>query len=309
MTDLRPADAASTFAERLLPRSLWPYARLARLDRPIGWQLLLLPCLFGEALTALAAGISPSLMRIGLYLIGAIVMRAAGSTWNDLMDRDIDSKVERTRNRPLAAGSVTPGAAIAFILGLGLVGLVVLLRFSWFAFGVGASSLILIALYPLAKRVTSHPQIVLGLVFGWGALMSWADQFGALDLPVLLLYAAMIAWIIGYDTIYAMQDIEDDALIGIGSTARAYGASAHWLVIGCYATTTLLMLASAWTGGTGLRLVPGIALLGVALAIQVRVLLRAGVPAPPAIALRLFKSNGLTGFAASALMLLGALSA
>ncbi len=204
------------------------------------------------------AGLAPSPRRIVLYVVGAIVMRAAGSAWNDLMDRDIDRRVARTQARPLAAGAVTPFAALAFIIALGLVGLVVLLQFSWFAVGVGASSLILIALYPLAKRVTTHPQIVLGLVFGWGALMSGADIESSLSPPVLLLYVAVAAWIIGYDTIYAMQDIEDDAAVGIGSTALAYGTQAHWLVLMCYAAAIACFLAALLSaGGRAFWLLPG----------------------------------------------------
>jgi 4-hydroxybenzoate polyprenyltransferase len=305
MSSGRPADAASSLAERFLPEALWPYARLARLDRPAGWQLLLIPCLFGEALTAAAAGITPSLWRCMLYLIGAIVMRAAGSAWNDLMDRAIDRRVERTRNRPLAAGTVSPFAALVFIGILCAVGLLVLLQFSWFAVITGAASILLIILYPLAKRVTSHPQVVLGLVFGWGALMSFADQFGSLTAPVLLLYGASIAWIIGYDTIYAMQDIEDDALVGIGSTALAYGPNAHRLVIGCYSACVILLVASAIMARAWL-LLPGICLLALSLGWQTRMLLQAGIPAPPPAALRLFKSNASAGLAASAAMLAAA---
>jgi 4-hydroxybenzoate polyprenyltransferase len=305
MSGARPADAASGLVERLLPERSWPYARLARLDRPAGWQLLLIPCLFGEALTAVAANATPSWRRCLLFLVGAIVMRAAGSAWNDLMDRDIDRRVERTRHRPLAAGTVTPMAALAFIAALCVIGLVILLQFSWFAVLVGASSVALIALYPLAKRVTRHPQIVLGLVFGWGALMSWADAFGALGISALVLYGASIAWIIGYDTIYAMQDIEDDAMIGIGSTALAYGDKAHRLVMLCYGLCIALMIASVLAASAWL-LLPGVALLALSLGWQIRILLAGGVPAAPPVALKLFRSNASTGLAASALMLAAA---
>jgi 4-hydroxybenzoate polyprenyltransferase len=307
MTDYRPADAAHSTLERLLPVSLLPFARLARLDRPVGWQLLLIPCLFGEAMTALMINGRPSITRCMLYLIGSIVMRAAGSAWNDLMDRDIDRKVARTRLRPLAAGTITPLAALVFIVALGLTGFAVLLQFSWFAVAVGAASLVLIALYPLAKRVTSHPQVVLGLVFSWGALMSSADETSTLGWPILLLYSAMVAWIIGYDTIYAMQDIEDDAMLGIGSTALAYGKKAHWLVLACYGTTLVLMLSAALlAGGQVIWMIPGITVLACALGWQWLSLARMGAPAPPAKALSLFKSNAKAGFLAAAMMFLAA---
>jgi 4-hydroxybenzoate polyprenyltransferase len=310
MTDFRPADAAHSTLERFLPASFLPFARLARLDRPVGWQLLLIPCLFGEALTALMTNSAPSLWRCLLYCVGSIVMRAAGSAWNDVMDRDIDQQVARTRLRPLAAGTVSPAAALAFIVLLGFIGLAVLLQLSWFAVGVGAASLVLIALYPLAKRVTSHPQVVLGLVFSWGAFMSAADAMNFLGWPIMLLYTAMVAWIIGYDTIYAMQDIEDDAMLGIGSTALAYGKKAHWLVLGCYGATVLLMLGAViMAGGRAIWLLPGIVVLGCALGWQWLRLVQSGVPAPPATALSLFKSNATSGFLAAAAMLLAALLA
>jgi 4-hydroxybenzoate polyprenyltransferase len=305
MSELRPADAAGTAVERLLPRVLWPYAQLARLDRPVGWQLLLIPCLFGEALASITAGQDPSISRCALYLIGSIIMRAAGSAWNDLLDRSIDRRVARTRGRPLAAGTVSLVSALIFITLLGLAGLAVLLQFSWFAVAVGAASLILIALYPLAKRVTSHPQMVLGLVFAWGALMSPAHLDGGFSAPALLLYAACVAWIVGYDTIYAMQDIEDDALIGIGSTALAYGPKAHILVAACYGATMLAFLAAAALSDAW-PLLPGVLILGVSLLQQYRSLRRAGVPVPPRMALRLFKANASYGLAASAAMLAAA---
>jgi 4-hydroxybenzoate polyprenyltransferase len=308
VSEARPADATTTLIERLLPPATWPYARLARLDRPVGWQLLLIPCLWSEALASAASGVSPSLWRLALYVIGAIAMRAAGSAWNDLMDRDIDRRVERTRARPLAAGTIAPREALAFIVAMGLVGLAVLLQFGGFAILVGIGSLALIALYPLAKRVMSHPQIVLGLVFSWGALMSFAHLEGALGAAAILLYLASVAWIIGYDTIYAMQDIEDDKLVGIGSSALAWGPHADRLVISCYALTLGLFAASLATLSmrTGLALAPGLLVLAAGLVWQLARLRISGAPAPAPLALMLFRSNAKFGFASAALMLIAA---
>src|SRR5690606_8535672 len=155
--------------------------------------------------------------------IGAVVMRGAGCTWNDIIDREIDAQVARTRSRPIPSGQVTAKQALIFAVALSLAGLVILLQFNAFAIGTGIASLIVVALYPFAKRVTRWPQFVLGLAFSWGALMGWAAVFGRLDLPAFVLYAGSILWVIGYDTIYAHQDREDDATIGIRSTARLFG--------------------------------------------------------------------------------------
>ncbi len=206
-----------------LPASFQPYARMARLDRPIGWWLLLLPCWWSEALAARLSGTWPSLTTLLLFLIGAIATRGAGSTWNDITDRDLDAKVARTRQRPLPSGQITPKQAFVFLALQGAVGLLVLLQFNRFAVLMGVISLVPVVVYPFMKRFTHHPQIVLGLAFAWGALMGFAVHLGAVPMAGYLLYAGAIAWVVGYDTIYALQDIEDDAIVGIGSTARAYG--------------------------------------------------------------------------------------
>jgi 4-hydroxybenzoate polyprenyltransferase len=308
--DRRPADAASSLAERLLPQSLWPYARLARLDRPVGWQLLLIPCLWSEALAALAQNRVPSVWHILLFTIGAIAMRGAGSTWNDVLDRDIDRQVERTRNRPLANGSVTLRQALIFMMIQALVGFLVLIQFNLFTIVLGIASLLLVALYPLAKRVTGHPQIVLGLVFGWGALVGWAAAFGALAQPALLLYAATVFWIIGYDTIYAMQDIEDDAMVGIGSTALTYGKNAFAIVSICYGLTVIfavLAIGAASRNGW-LMAAPVGTVLGTGLALQIYVLHKKGVPAPGPVALNLFKSNAILGAVIALLLMLSSVA-
>jgi 4-hydroxybenzoate polyprenyltransferase len=221
----RVADAIGNWVDAGAPQWLRPYLRLTRLDRPIGWWLLLLPCWWSSALAAVAnKAWGPSPWHILLLLIGAIVMRGAGCTWNDLVDRDIDAQVERTRSRPIPSGQVGIFAAIAFMLLQALIGLWVLLQFNRFAIGVGVASLGVVAIYPFMKRVTYWPQIFLGLAFSWGALMGWAAARGRLELPALLLYAGSIAWVLHYDTIYAHQDKEDDALVGLKSTALLFGA-------------------------------------------------------------------------------------
>jgi 4-hydroxybenzoate polyprenyltransferase len=221
----RVADATGNWVDTAAPGWLRPYLRLTRLDRPIGWWLLLLPCWWSSALAAVADGAwGPSPWHILLFLVGAIVMRGAGCTWNDLVDRDIDGRVERTRSRPIPSGQVSARAALVFLVAQALVGLLVLLQFNSFAIATGIASLLVVAVYPFMKRVTYWPQIFLGLAFSWGALMGWAAARGRLEWPALLLYAGSIAWVIHYDTIYAHQDKEDDALVGLKSTALLFGA-------------------------------------------------------------------------------------
>ena len=221
----RVADATGNWVDTRAPDWLKPYLRLTRLDRPIGWWLLLLPCWWSSALAAVAAGAwGPDPWHLLLFLIGAIVMRGAGCTWNDLVDRDIDARVERTRSRPIPSGQISVRAAFVFLFAQALVGLLVLVQFNRFAIGVGVASLAVVAIYPFMKRVTYWPQIFLGLAFSWGALMGWAAARGRLELPAFLLYAGSIAWVIHYDTIYAHQDREDDALVGLKSTALLFGS-------------------------------------------------------------------------------------
>lgn len=231
-----------------LPASIQPYARLARLDRPIGWWLLLLPCWWSEALAAKLAGGLPSPGNLLLFLIGAVAMRAAGSTWNDITDRDLDAKVARTRARPIPSGMVSVKRAFAFLGGLGLIGLMVLLGFNRFAIAVGMASLAPVIVYPFMKRFTNHPQLVLGLAFAWGALMGFAVRLEALPPAAFWLYAGSILWVIGYDTIYALQDIEDDAIVGIGSTAIAYGERVRLFIAAMY-TGALILIGLAMVAG------------------------------------------------------------
>src|SRR5262245_13634589 len=214
------ADATGNWVDTLAPAWSRPYLRLARLDRPIGSWLLLLPCWWSSALAAVAAHWSlPSLWHIVLFFVGAFAMRGAGCTWNDIVDRDLDASVERTRSRPIPSGQVSVRQAFGFLLLQALVGLAVLVSFTRFTVALAIASLAIVAVYPFMKRITYWPQIVLGLAFSWGALMGWAAALGRLGVAPLLLYAGSIAWVIGYDTIYAHQDREDDALIGIKSTA------------------------------------------------------------------------------------------
>jgi 4-hydroxybenzoate polyprenyltransferase len=220
----RVADATGNWVDTRAPPWMRPYLRLSRFDRPIGSWLLLMPCWWSAAL---AAGIARDLhqlpLTVVLFFIGAFIMRGAGCTWNDITDRDLDARVERTRSRPIPAGQVSVTRALVFLVIQALIGLAVLLQFNRFAIATGVASLIVVAIYPFMKRVTYWPQVVLGLAFSWGALMGFAVILGRIDASALVLYAGSIAWVIGYDTIYAHQDSEDDALIGIKSTALLFG--------------------------------------------------------------------------------------
>lgn len=251
--DVRVADSVSGhWVDRLAPRPLRPYLRLARIERPIGWWLLLLPCWWSAALAARAKGLPfPDPSHLALFLVGAVAMRGAGSTYNDIADRDLDAKVERTRSRPLPSGQVGTRAAAGFLVAQALVGLGVLAQFNGTAIVVGLCSLVPVAIYPFMKRVMPLPQLVLGLAFAWGALMGWVALFGRLDAPALLLYAGTIAWIVGYDTIYAVQDIEDDEIAGIRSSARFFGARLRLAVGICYGLCAVLVAAAMAGAGSG----------------------------------------------------------
>ena len=221
----RVADAdARNWVDLYAPKSWRPFMRLARMDRPIGIWLLFWPCAMSLALAAVARPQTGfSFYYLALFWLGAAAMRGAGCTLNDIIDRDIDDKVERTRSRPIPAGQVTVKQAIAFLIAQCLVGLVILLQFNDFTKILGISSLGLVIIYPFMKRITYWPQLFLGLAFSWGALMGWAAMFGTLHYPAYWLYLGCILWTISYDTIYALQDREDDALIGVKSTARLFG--------------------------------------------------------------------------------------
>lgn len=254
----RVADAPSqNWVYRTLPRALWPYAQLARWDRPIGWWLLLWPCWWSAALapqwaspTAVHTGL-PSLWHLALFMVGAIAMRGAGCTYNDLVDEKIDNMVARTRSRPLPSGRVTRRQAKIFLVLQVLVGFVVLIQFNLFAILLGILSLGIVAVYPFLKRVTDWPQLGLGFAFSWGALMGWAGYWGELTLAALALYAGSILWTIGYDTIYAHQDREDDALVGVRSTARLFGRRTKTALVFLYGGALICFLAACLLTGNG----------------------------------------------------------
>ncbi len=261
------------WADRLVPKAWRPYARLARLERPIGWWLLLWPCWWSAALAARAAGNAvPDLYHLLLFLIGAIAIRGAGCTYNDIIDRDLDAQVARTRSRPIPSGQVSLTRARIFLLALLTVGLLTLVQFNTFTIILGAASLPVIAIYPFAKRVTNWPQVVLGFAFSWGGLMGWAAAFDRLDWPPVLLYAGGIAWTIGYDTIYAHQDREDDAVIGIRSTARLFGSRTKLLLVGFYGGATVLFAIAVVMVGGGPVALAGLGLGALHLAWQVTTL-------------------------------------
>ena len=247
----RVADSTGNWVDGVAPAWARPYLRLARLDRPIGSWLLLMPCWWSVGLAAVHARSQVNLWHVLLCFVGAFAMRGAGCTWNDIVDRDLDAQVERTRSRPIPSGQVTIASAAAFLVLQALVGLAVLLQFNRFTVYVGFASLAVVAIYPFMKRITYWPQIVLGLAFSWGALMGWAAAFGRLGAPPLLLYVGSIAWVIGYDTIYAHQDREDDALIGVKSTALLFGERTKLMLSLFYVLAVLLIAAAGCTAGAG----------------------------------------------------------
>lgn len=298
------ADAQrGNWVDRYAPGWLKPYARLARWDRPIPLLLLFWPCGFGLALATLA---NPALgfdwRALLLFLVGSVVMRGAGCTFNDIVDTDIDMKVARTRSRPIPSGQVTKRQAALFLVAQALVGLVILLQFNWTTVVLGVSSLLLVAIYPFMKRVTWWPQFFLGLAFNWGALIGWTAMTGSLALPPLVLYAGAILWTIGYDTIYALQDIEDDALIGVKSTARLFGRRTRLMVGLFYAGTIVLWAVAAWLVGAGAIFAVGLAVVAAQFAWQV-LTLDAKVPDNPLIR---FRSNHWVGAALTLALLIEA---
>lgn len=251
LNEATPDAVRLSLVERL-PAHARPYARLARLDRPIGWWLLLLPCWWSEALAARMAGNLPSLLTLALFFIGAVAMRGAGSTWNDITDRDLDAQVARTRARPIPSGQVSVRQALLFLAAQVGVGLAVLLSFNRFTVLMGVISIAPVIVYPFMKRFTDHPQLVLGLAFAWGALMGFAAHSGSLPLAGVMLYLGTIAWVVGYDTIYALQDIEDDEIVGIGSTARAYGEKVRLFIGAMYAACLVFFAFTLGMAGAGM---------------------------------------------------------
>jgi 4-hydroxybenzoate polyprenyltransferase len=298
----RVADATGNWVDGLAPPFARPYLRLARLDRPIGSWLLLMPCWWSVGLAGMRVEHFPSLWHIVLFFIGAFAMRGAGCTWNDLVDRNLDGLVERTRSRPIPSGQVTVAQATAFMVAQALIGLLVLIQFNRFTVFTGLASLLVVAIYPFMKRITYWPQIVLGLAFSYGALMGWPAAFGQLDWPAIVLYAGSISWVIGYDTIYAHQDREDDLLIGIKSTALLFGENTRPMLAGFYAGAVVLIGIAGLMAGGGLIFVLGLIAFAAHLAWQI---MRLDIN-DSAHCLKLFKSNRDAGLILFGAMLLEA---
>ena len=290
----RVADAAANnWFDRFTPAFLRPFGQLARFDRPTGAWLLLFPCWWGQALGEVAQGHAyPNPWYLLLFLVGAFVMRGAGCTYNDIIDREFDAQVERTRSRPLPSGRVTPLQALVFAVILSLIGFLVLIQFNGFTIALAIASLALVAAYPFAKRLTNWAQLVLGLTFKWGALVGYAAVTGGLDWPALLLYAGCICWTIGYDTIYAHQDSRDDAVIGLRSTALRFGAlTTNWLA-GLYSGAVLMWLLAALSASGGWPVLVALALVALQMVWQVATL----DTQSPANCLERFKSNRIVGW-------------
>lgn len=295
MTELKPADALRRHWTDALPSGWKPYAQLSRLDRPIGWQLLLLPCWFGIAVSRTGYGFYwPDLGYAIAFLIGAIAMRGAGCTYNDILDRDIDAKVERTRLRPLPSGAVSLQAAWVWLVAQCLVGLVVLLTLPRLAQIVALLSLPLVALYPLMKRITWWPQAWLGVVFSWGALVGGAavSPTNGVPLEAIAVYAGCICWTIGYDTIYALQDREDDALVGVRSTARLFAEKWRTWTAVFYVLALMFWTAGAAIAGSGLIVAAALSVIAI---VVIWPMLRSVDDARPETALAAFKRNAPIG--------------
>ncbi len=287
------ADAPTrNWVERILPGAALPYAQLMRLDRPIGWWLLLLPCWWGLVMGQIGIGGGvPSLWHMVLFLIGAIVMRGAGCTLNDMADVDFDARVARTKNRPIASERISRKQAFMFLAAQALVGLVILLQFNWFTVALGAASLLIVAIYPFMKRITHWPQLVLGLAFNWGALVGWSATHGSLSLPAVLLYAGGVFWTLAYDTIYAHQDKEDDVLIGVKSTALLFGVNSKPWLAGFFGAAVFCFGLVLWSVGAGLAAYLGLA----ASAVHALWQLQSFDHSHSALCLKLFKSNRTFG--------------
>ncbi|PXA97423.1 4-hydroxybenzoate octaprenyltransferase [Nostoc sp. 3335mG] len=265
-----PDAQQDNWVDRNAPDWLKPYARLARWDRPIGFWLLFWPCAWGLALAAIAAPERGfSWFAAILMFVGAVLMRGAGCTFNDVVDRDIDMQVARTRLRPIPSGSVTTRQALAFLIAQALLGAVILFQFNRFTVWAGVASLVLVAIYPFMKRITWWPQLFLGLAFSYGALVGWSAETGSLGWPAILLYLGTILWVIGYDTLYALQDIEDDALVGVKSTARLFGANVKPAVAALYGGAFVFWQAASLQAGGGIVFAAISLLAGALLAWQV----------------------------------------
>jgi 4-hydroxybenzoate polyprenyltransferase len=292
-------DIVATGLAARLPAGWRPYFLLARLDRPIGTWLLFLPGLWGILLAGPPPGVA--LRLLALFGIGALAMRAAGCVVNDWWDRDIDRQVARTAGRPLASGAISPRQALVFLFFLLLTALLVLLQLNLMCWALGVSSLLLVALYPLAKRVTWWPQLAMGFTFGFGAPMGYAAGTGRIDPALAALYAAAILWDLGFDTIYGHQDREDDALVGVRSTSRLFGEHTAPFLAACYAGTVAMLALAGWLRGLGWWFYPMLMVPGALLARQVVAL----DIHDPAKCLRLFRANREVGLAVGLAILAG----
>lgn len=290
----RIADAAAdNWVDAYAPDRIKPYLKLARADRPIGTWLLLFPCWWSLALGHIDNGQGwINLWYLALFAVGAFVMRGAGCTWNDIVDRDYDARVQRTALRPIPAGLVTARQALFFAVGLSLIGFVVLIQFNWTTIAIGIASLALVAAYPFAKRYTFWPQIVLGATFNWGALVGYAAVTGTLDWAPVLLYVGAIAWTVGYDTIYAHQDTDDDAMLGLKSSALRLGDMTRPALVGFYGLTLVLWTAAVMAVDASSAAYLAIALIGAHFAWQIATL----DIADSANCLVRFKSNRFVGW-------------
>jgi 4-hydroxybenzoate polyprenyltransferase len=299
------ADAGrDNWVERLLPLALQPYAQLMRLDRPIGWWLLLLPCWWGLFLAQVSSGGGlPNLWFAFLFLVGAIIMRGAGCTLNDIVDRKFDALVTRTRSRPIPSGRVDVSQAFVFLAVQCLIGLGILVQFNLYTIVLGSASLLIIAIYPFMKRITNWPQLVLGLAFNWGALVGWSAVQGSLAWPPLVLYIGGIFWTLAYDTIYAHQDREDDVLIGVKSTALQFGESTKGWLIGFFILALLSIDAALWLASTSFIAHMGVALAALHAAWQIARFETNN----SALCLRLFKSNREFGLVIASFLFLDCL--
>ncbi|HEX2558554.1 4-hydroxybenzoate octaprenyltransferase [Phenylobacterium sp.] len=292
MTAHLPDAAPTNWVDRHAPAGLRPWLKLGRFDRPAGIWLLMLPGWQGIALAAAMEQQLPDARLLALFFAGAALMRAAGCAYNDIVDADFDAKVARTAGRPIPSGQISVKQAWGFVIACCLASLAILLTFPPLAIALGAGSLLLVAAYPFMKRITWWPQAWLGLTFNWGALLGFSAATGTLGWPALLLYASGIFWTLGYDTIYAVQDLEDDALAGVKSSARRLGAAAPRGVLVFYMAATFLALAAGFAGRLGPLFWPAAALFALHLSRQAQ---RLDI-ADPVGALRLFKSNSLAGF-------------
>ncbi len=295
------ADAQkNNWLDRYAPDAIKPYGRLARWDRPIGFWLLFWPCVWGIGLAALTQPeIGFGWWAAMLMFVGAILMRGAGCTFNDIVDRDIDMKVARTRSRPIPSGQVTARQALYFLIAQALLASAILFQFNRFTVWAGVASLALVAIYPFMKRITWWPQFFLGLAFSYGALVGWTSQTGSVGWAPVLLYAGTILWVIGYDTIYALQDVEDDALVGVKSTARLFGDNVRIAVGALYAGAFVLWNIASLMAGGGV-LFAALSLVGAGLLAWQLYTLDAGAPANPLVR---FKNNHFVGIALSLALL------